>query len=337
MSEKIMHDTIRQVMDSDNQIVNFSWQGGEPSLLGISFFEKAVSYQQLYRKPGQAVINGFQTNGLLINHEWGRFFSDNKFLVGLSLDGPQHIHDRYRRLKGGQPGWDRVCQARDVLSENNVAVNVLSVVNDYSVGFPEEIYDFLKANKLIHMQFIPCLEFEAEDRDRIAPYSVKSRDYGEFLCRLFDKWLDDFSNGLPTTFIGFFDSVLHTYIGEHPPECTLLEECGLYIVVEFNGNVYSCDFFVDEENYLGNIEDDKLNNLLNSEKHYLFGEEKRKLPEECLSCPWLIHCRGGCPKDRIVNSTNQKASYFCESFKMFFNHADPTLKKIADRWLGTSR
>lgn len=333
MSEKILHESIRQVMDGGNQVVNFSWQGGEPTLLGIPFFELAVSYQQQYRRQGQIVINGLQTNGLLIDHEWAKFLSDAKFLVGLSIDGPQHIHDRYRKLKGGGPSWEKVCRAGDILMENNVDVNVLSVVNDHSVQFPEEIYDFHKSNNLIHMQFIPCLEFETQDRNHAAPFSVKSGDYGKFLCRLFDHWLADFKNGRPTTFIGLFDSVLHTYIGELPPECTLLEQCGLYVVVEHNGNVYSCDFFVNEDNYLGNIRDDFLQDLLNSEKQAIFGEAKGKLPAECLTCPWLSHCFGGCPKDRIAIPTGHTAPYFCKSFKMFFEHSDSTLKTMADRWI----
>lgn len=332
MSEKILHESIRQVMEGGNQVVNFTWQGGEPTLLGIPFYKQALSYQQRYGKPGQIVMNGLQTNGLLIDQKWGGFLSDAKFLVGLSIDGPRHIHDRYRRLEGGQSGWDKVCKAGDILMENNVDVNVLSVVTDYSAQYPEEIYDFLKSNNLIHMQFIPSLEFETEERDHAASYSVKSGDYGKFLCRLFDHWLADFENGLPTTFIGFFDSVLHTYIGELSPECTLLEQCGLYVVVEHNGNVYSCDFFVNGENYLGNIKDDLLHDLLNSEKHSLFGEAKTRLPDECSTCPWLLHCRGGCPKDRIGKPADHMVPYFCESFKMFFDHADLALKKIADRW-----
>ena len=333
MSDNILHESIRQVMRGGNQVVNFSWQGGEPTLMGIPFFEKAISYQQQYQIPGQIVINGLQTNGLLIDHEWAKILSEEKFLVGLSIDGPQHIHNRYRLLKGGAPSWERVCRAGDILLENNVDINVMSVVNDHSAQFPKEIYDFHKLNNLIHMQFIPCLEFETQDRDQVTSYSVNNMDYGEFLCRLFDCWIADFQDGLPSTFIGFFDSVLHTYIEEQPPECTLLEECGLYIIVEHNGNVYSCDFFVNDDNYLGNIKDDLLHDLLNSEKQTRFGEVKKNLQDECINCPWLSHCFGGCPKDRIIKPAGHTTPYFCESFKMFFEHANSTLKTISNRWI----
>ncbi len=331
MSEDVLEEMVKQVMSQPVQEVSFGWQGGEPTLMGLQFFEKAVELEQKYGK-GQSVGNGLQTNGILIDKNWARFLGKYKFLVGLSLDGPEHIHDRYRLLRSGSGSWSKVVDCAKLMLDEGVAVNVLTVVNDYSVLFPEEIYDFHKGLGLNYMQFIPCVESDPNDRSRAAPFSVESEKYGEFLVKIFDPWLADFGPDGPTTSIRFFDSVFYAYVSLEPPECTLLKECGVYVVVEHNGDVYSCDFFVEPEWRLGNIMSGKLVHMLNSAQQRKFGRLKAMFPEACQECSWLRYCHGGCTKDRIRDPRDKKLNHFCRSFKMFFEHADSSLQKLATDW-----
>jgi uncharacterized protein len=331
MKEEILEETIRQLMSQAGEHVSIGWQGGEPTLMGLPFFRKVVEFQKRYGR-NQTVGNGLQTNGLLLNEKWAHFLKENKFLVGLSLDGPKHVHDHYRKTKGGGGTWERVMKSAKLLLNEGTAVNAVSLVTDYSVRFPEEIYNFHKNLGLTFMQFIPCVETDPENPANAAPFSVADDEYGKFLCTLFDLWKADFVDGKPTTSIRFFDSVFSTYVGFESPECTLLKECGIYVVVEHNGDVYACDFFVEPYWKLGSIMDEKLIDLLNSDKQMEFGRMKAELPALCESCKWLIHCRGGCTKDRTRDPRDKKLNHFCESYKMFFEHADDFLKKLAESW-----
>lgn len=331
MSEETLEELVRQVMSQGGREVSFGWQGGEPTLMGVDFFKRAVEFQKKYGR-GQTVGNGLQTNGVLINAEWAAFLNEYKFLVGLSLDGPEHIHNRYRKLRSGEGSWKEVVDKAALMMDAGVEVNALTVVNDYSARFPDEIYAFHKSLGLAFQQYIPCLEREPADRSKPTSFSVVPQDYGTFLCRLFDLWTADFKDGAPTTSIRFFDSLFHAYVGLQPPECTLLKECGIYVVIEHNGDVYSCDFFVDPEWKLGSIRDGRIIDMLNSARQNKFGRVKSDLPGECRACRWLSLCRGGCPKDRMFLSSGAGLNYFCPSFKMFFAHADTRFKKIAEEW-----
>lgn len=331
MSHETLDLLIRQAMAQSRGQINFGWQGGEPTLMGLEFFQKAVAFQQQYGK-GQTIGNGLQTNGLLIDDAWVKFLKEYRFLVGLSLDGPAHIHDHYRHLQGGQPTWEKVSQKGRMMLDGDVAVNALSVVNDYSVQFPEEIYDFHKSFGFSFMQFIPCVEPDSNDPSKLASFSVGAEEYGRFLTALFDLWLNDFKDGEPTTSIRFFDSVFYSYVGMTAPECTLLNECGIYTVIEHNGDVYACDFFVTPDWKLGNIHEDRLIDLLNSPKQQVFGEQKLRLPDDCTDCRWLIQCRGGCPKDKNGSPTSNRQNHLCQSYQIFFEHADADLKRLAETW-----
>ena len=331
MSESVLKEIIKQTLEQTSSNFSFGWQGGEPTLMGLPFFEKAVEFQQKYGR-GQVVGNGLQTNGILIDQEWATFLKKYNFLVGLSLDGPEHIHDHYRSLKGGQPSWQKVMDRAQLMLKNSVAVNALSVVNDYSVNFPEDIYKFHKELGLSFMQFIPCVETNPNDKSRAAPFSVSAEIYGEFICKIFDLWYNDFENGSPTTSVRYFDSVFYSYVGMKPPECTLHTSCGIYLVVEHNGDVYSCDFFVEPNWKLGNVMQDRLIDLLNSEKQNEFGLLKADFPKDCLECKWLKHCYGGCTKDRIKDPRDKGLDHFCTSHKMFFEHADKKMRQLADDW-----
>ncbi len=331
MSEEILEETIRQLLSQPLQAVSIGWQGGEPTLMGLPFFEKAVALQIRYGK-GKSVGNGLQTNGLLIDKSWAKFLREYNFLVGLSLDGPEHIHDRYRRRPGGQNTWPDVVDRAKLMLEEGVEVNALVVVNDYSVRFPEEIYEFHKTLGLNHIQFIPCVETDPDDASRGADFSASGEALGKFLTTVFDLWLSDFKDGEPTMFIRFFDSLFFRYVDREPPECDLLAECGSYVVVEHNGDVYACDFFVEEPWKLGHVMEGKLVHMLNSARQNEFGRMKADLPEECRACEWLRVCRGGCTKDRLRDPRDRRLNHFCAGLKTFFAHADPHLRRLAENW-----
>lgn len=331
MSLDVLEEMVRQVCQGGERYISFGWQGGEPTLMGLSFYQQAVDFQQRYGR-GQNVGNGLQTNGILIDNDWAKFLKEYHFLVGLSLDGPEHVHDHYRFMRGGNGSWNQVVDRAKLMLDAGVAVNALSVVNDYSVEYAGEIYEFHKNLGLTYQQYIPCVETDPHDRAKLAPFSVSPEKFGSFLCTLFDLWIADFKDHVPTTSIRHFDSVFHSYVGLPPPECTLLPECGIYVVIEHDGGVYACDFFVEPDWKLGNIMDGNLVDFLNSERQQEFGRMKSTLPDQCKSCTWLKYCRGGCTKDRIRDPRDNHVSHFCQSYQMFFEHADQRLQQLGDHW-----
>lgn len=331
MDLKTLEVLIQQTFQQSIGQISFGWQGGEPTLMGLPFYRKAVELQRRYGY-GRLVGNGLQTNGILINQEWVDFLKEYNFLVGLSLDGPEHLHNRYRKYRNGNPSWEKVVKNAKLMLDAGVAVNALSVVNDYSVKYVEEIYAFHKSTGFEYMQFIPVVETDPSNPSMAAPYSVDPVAYGEFLCKLFDLWRADFKAGVATTSIRHFDSVFHTYIGLEAPECTLMKHCGNYVVVEHNGDVYSCDFFVEPDWKLGNLHDDDLLVMLNSDTQEKFGNLKADVSPECRQCQWLRQCYGGCTKDRIRDPRDNGISHFCAAYKMFFNHADGQLRQLAEEW-----
>ncbi|NPV82449.1 MAG: anaerobic sulfatase maturase [Candidatus Aminicenantes bacterium] len=320
MSLEILEETTRQLLTQGDRQVFFNWQGGEPTLMGLDFFKQALLYQQEYAGQHQSA-NTIQTNGLLIDNNWARFFGENEFLVGLSLDGPRHIHDRYRKHSSDQGSWSKVVETAKLLLDSQVATNALVVVNDYSAEFPEEIYEFLKSLGLTYMQFIPCIEPDPERPGHPANFSVPAERYGDFLIKLFELWKADFHDGQPSTYVRNFESLVFTYAGLTPPECTWHKECGDYLVVEHNGDVYSCDFFVLDEWKLGNIKEKRLIDMLNSALQKKFGQRKTLLPDECKRCLWLAYCHGGCPRERGYQPEPER-SYFCKSYQRFFSQAN---------------
>ncbi len=326
MSLEILEETIKQAMSQSAPEIYFGWQGGEPTLMGLDFFRQAVYFQQKYGTH-QSVGNGFQTNGLLIDRNWARFFHQYNFLLGLSLDGPEHVHDHYRRHSNGQGSWSKVVEAAKWLLDSEVATNALVVINDYSVRFPEEIYEFLKNLGLTYMQFIPCLEPNPGNPGKPADFSVPAEQYGDFLLKLFELWKADFRHGRPSTYIRNFEALLFAFSGLTPPDCTLHKECGDYVVVEHNGEVYACDFYVQPEWKLGNVKEKRLVDMLNSASQRKFGKRKSLLPEECKKCEWLLYCRGGCPKERGYQTEPGK-NYFCQSYKRFFSQSGPFFQDL---------
>ena len=331
MNEETLKAIYRQIGLLTNNYISLTWQGGEPTLMGLPFYRKSVELQKKYA-PYKSVDYGFQTNGINLNKFWARFFRENNFLIGLSLDGPAHVHDKYRLNKRGKGTFGTVYDNARMLLDEDVKVNAMIAVNDYSVQFPDEIYNFHKELGLTFMQFIPILELSKEDRGINAPFSVSPDKYGEFLCRIFDLWMNDFSDGMPATSVRNFESVFFRYAGFESPECTFQNECGNYLVIEHNGNVYPCDFFVEENLLLGNVNDSLLADMLNSPAQKEFGQLKSRREPECAECKWLNKCFGGCTKDRLKNSADKNHFYFCESFKMFYEHSDESLTKLANDW-----
>lgn len=329
MSLETLEELIRQVMSQSGEEVSLGWQGGEPTLMGLDFFQKAVDLEQEHGQ-GQTVGNGLQTNGLLLDSAWASFLRRYNFLVGLSIDGPEHVHNHYRRLAGGGPSWAKVSDRAKLLLDAGVAVNALAVVNDYSAGHAAETYDYFKSTGLEHMQFIPCVE--TAPNGHAAPFSVSGQAYGQFLCTIYDLWRADFRNGFATTTVRFFDSVFYTYLDMEAPECLFHKECGPYVVVEHNGDVYSCDFFVEPRWRLGNIAQGRLSDMLNSGLQTSFGRQKAELPDQCRKCRWLKYCRGGCLKDRLRDPADGGLNHFCAAMKIFFEHADADLRDLAAQW-----
>lgn len=328
MKDQTLEMLIRQSLNG-KKAFSFIWQGGEPTLMGLDFFGKVVELQKKYG-PGVKVSNALQTNGTLLNEEWANFFKENNFLVGLSLDGDEKVHNRHRKNIGHKGTWDIVSKNARMLLDKGVAVNSISCVTEENAVFAASTYKYLRDLGFVYMQFIPIVE--KTNNKTLAPFSIASKTYGRFLCELFDTWIADFQNDQPRTSIRTFDSIFFTLRGAQPPECGMFEICGKYLAVEYNGNVYPCDFFVEPGHYLGNVHEHDLNKIFNARKIRTFGGAKADLPKKCTKCEWKKLCQGGCLKDRRNNPRNFRENYFCKGMKIFYEHAVPTLSEMARNW-----
>jgi uncharacterized protein len=299
----------------------FSWQGGEPALLGLDFFKKAVALQMRYGASGAIVCNGFQTNGTLITDELAAFAAEYKFLFGISLDGPAQAHDHYRRTVDGKPTHALVLRGIDRLRKQGVELNILALVSDRTVGQPREIYGYFKNQGFLHQQYVPCVEWGANGQPR--PYSITGQQWGAFLCGIFDRWI---AEDVGRVSIRLFDSILEYLVNGRRNACTMGTDCRQYFVVEYDGSVYPCDFFVREELKLGNIKTGSWRDFLASPIYREFGLAKAGWGDECRACSWLPFCHGDCQKFRPAGSK----SVLCDGWKAFFAHALPRLQGIAD-------
>jgi uncharacterized protein len=332
MTGEVLEALIRSAMVGGAGVVSFCWQGGEPTLMGRVFFERALELQRRFTRPGQTAANSLQTNGLLLDDDFCRFLAQHRFLVGLSIDGTKDLHDHYRLGTKGRPSYERVRASLERLLAHGVDTNALIMVTDQTADRVEEIWRTLVALGLHHLQFIPCLELDPADPSRLAEYSVDPKIYGQVLCQLFDLWVGDFSGGVPATFVRWFEALLFGYVGQPVPLCELRPTCGTELVVEHNGDVYSCDFFVAPEHRLGNVMRQDLLKMLGSEPQRCFGASKAQIHRDCRDCPWLSRCFGGCLKDRACDLSGQGRNPFCAAYRRFFEHADPTLKRLANDW-----
>lgn len=345
MPDDVLENYIRQYIEAQNvPAVNFAWQGGEPTLLGVEFFRKAVALQKRYAG-GKQITNAFQTNGVLLDDCWGAFLAENQFLVGVSIDGPRELHDHHRVSKGGQPTFDRVLHGIECLKKHRVEFNTLTVIHRQNANHPLEIYHFLKKIGSGFMQFIPIVERvanvpnrdgltlvgpDAGEEAQVSPWSVEPLQYGKFLCAIFDEWV---RQDVGRYFIQTFDVALESWVGVPQSLCVFQETCGTAMVMEHNGDIYSCDHYVYPEYRLGNIMQEPLSSLANSPRQWKFGQDKRdRLPRQCRECEVLFACNGECPKHRFLRTPEGEPglNYLCAGYKLFFGHIDPYMCFMAD-------
>ena len=336
MSEQMLEHFIKEyIAANDVRDVFFNWHGGEPLLAGLDFYRKAMAFQKKYAD-GKHIHNTLQTNATLITREWAEFFRANNFLIGVSLDGPQNVHDRYRGGKGGASVFDRVVKGIMELYRAGVQYNVMATVNRQSEGRGLEIYQFLKSAGTRFIQFMPVLEHTKDglivdpqvQGARIAPWSVSPEGYGRFLCDIFDYWV---RNDVGKVFVNQFDAVLACWCGAQPGICALAQTCGGNSIIEHNGDLYPCDHFVYEGYKIGNVLETDLRTLMNSTRQVRFGLDKRNaLPDDCIKCQWFFTCHGECPKHRF-NTTDKGETglnALCKGYKLFFAHVAPYMDKM---------
>jgi len=327
MSDEVLEKLVKDYMPLGFPVVGFAWQGGEPTLMGVDFFQRAVELQKKYGSPGQEVSNTLQTNGVLLDDNWCRFLHENKFLLGISIDGPKEFHDQYRIDHSGSGTFDRVIRGIENCKKHKVEFSALVLQNNKNVERPEALFDFLIENELTYLQFIPCVETEP-GTGNIAHFSITPKQYGDFLCRLFDLW---YEYGPEKLNIREFDSLVTYYVMGKHTICAYSKQCAGFVVVEHRGDAFCCEFFVEPEWRLGNILETPLEKLAASSIKRAFAREKQNLCNRCLLCSHLDICRGGCMKDRVrLNAEDSSTqSYFCESYKQFFDYTIPRFMQIA--------
>ena len=314
--------------------VLFTWHGGETLMRPISFYRRALELQRYYAR-GRQIDNSIQTNGILLNDEWCRFFKENNFLVGVSIDGPQEFHDEYRRTATGKPSFRQVMKGIDLLNKYGVEWNALAVVNDFNADYPLDFYHFFKDIGCRYIQFTPIVERIVKRTDglTLAPgmqeggeltdFSVTAEQWGAFLCTIFDEWVH---HDVGEYYIQLFDATLANWVGVAPGICTMAKECGHAGVMEYNGDVYSCDHFVYPEYKLGNLAYKTIYEMMNSDRQKEFSKMKyRLLPQQCRECKYQFACHGECPKNRFIRDKygNMGLNYLCKGYYQFFEHVAP--------------
>lgn len=335
ISDEMLDKFIREYIEAQTSPdVLFCWHGGETLMRPISFYRRAIELQRKYAR-GRRIDNTIQTNATMLTDEWCEFFRENNFLVGVSIDGPQEFHDEYRRTATGKPTFHKVMQGIRLLNKHNVEWNALAVVNDFNADYPLEFYNFFKEIGCHYIQFTPIVERRIERNDglSLAPgmeeggelvdFSVTPEQWGKFLCTIFDEWV---RHDVGTYFIQIFDATLANWAGVQPGLCSLAKECGHAGVMEFNGDVYSCDHFVYPEHLLGNINEKTITEMMYGEKQREFAKLKHELlPQQCRECPVEFACHGECPKNRFTRDKygNPGLNYLCKGYRQFFEHVKP--------------
>jgi len=353
MSDELLQAYIRQLLEAQPLgEVDIAWQGGEPTLMGIDFFRRAIEYVAQYRKPGQSILHTMQTNGTLLNDEWCAFFKQHHFLVGLSVDGPKHMHDAYRVDKRGVGSFDQVMRGWEVLRRHQVDVNILCTIHAANADHPIEVYRFFRDDlQAGYMQFIPIVERTTEaliplanlgwgkrpggDRPlytqhggQVTNRSVRAEQFGRFLIAIFDEWV---RRDVGKVFVQTFDVALGSWLGQHNL-CIFSPTCGNALALEHNGDLYSCDHYVEPGYRLGNIRETPMGELVDSPKQRAFGQHKfDSLPKYCRQCEVLFACYGECPRNRFITTPDGEPglNYLCAGYKLFFNHIDPAMKIMA--------
>lgn len=336
MTDELLEKFIKEYIESQTMPqVLFTWHGGETLMRPLDFYKKVIALQRKYAR-GRTIDNCIQTNGTLLTDDWCRFFHDNHWLVGVSIDGPQEFHDEYRKNKQGKPSFVKVMQGINLLNKHQVEWNALAVVNDFNADYPLDFYHFFKAIGCRYIQFTPIVEriFQHSDgrylasveegaAETVTDFSVTPEQWGNFLCIIFDEWVQ---NDVGEYFIQLFDATLANWVGEQPGVCSLAKNCGHAGVIEFNGDVYACDHFVFPQYKLGNIYSKSLVEMMYSEKQLQFGRDKsEKLPIQCKECQYLFACNGECPKNRFCKTASGETglNYLCKGYYQYFDHVAP--------------
>lgn len=347
LSDELLERFIREYIESQTTPeVLFTWHGGEPLVRPLAFYEKVVRLQQRYAR-GRRIANSLQTNGTLINDDWARFFHDQGWLIGVSLDGPEAYHDAFRRTRGGGPSFRNVIRGIDILNRHAVEWNALAVANRLNGDHPLSFYRFFKNIGCRYIQVTPVVERLAHhddgrqlaslvDEGQLAPFSIRPKQWGNFLCTIFDEWV---RHDVSMFFINIFDATLANWVGVAPGLCTMAKHCGHAGVMEHNGDVYSCDHFVFPEYKLGNIHKQSLVEMMYSERQRRFGRAKAdSLPTQCRECQWLNACHGECPRNRFIRTANGEPglNYLCEGYRQYFSHVAPYMD-VMKRLLGEKR
>jgi len=338
MPDDILEEYIVQHIEAwPDSVIRFSWHGGEPTILGLDYFRKIVALQRKHLPSGRTVINGIQTNGTLLNEDWCRFLSEEGFTVGISLDGPREIHDRFRVTKDQKPTYEQTMRGCQLLQQHRVLCEILCVVNAHNVQCPTEVYRFFKRLKIQYVSFLPLVERQPDAEGGVSNRSVPSEAWGAFLCTIFDEWM---AKDIGRVKVQIFEEAARAAFGQEHTLCIFKRTCGGVPVVEHNGDFYSCDHFVDAEHRLGNIRETPLVELLESRAQTAFGEAKLiGLPQYCRACEVRNMCNGGCPKDRFLQTPNGKGrlNYLCAGYRSFFNHCRPFVDEIAALWRGQKK
>ncbi|EJD6663643.1 anaerobic sulfatase maturase [Providencia sp. CRE-3FA-0001] len=341
MDDNTLREYIRQYIElSPSHEIDFTWQGGEPLMARMDFFQRVIQYQKRYGK-GKQIYNSIQTNGVLLTAEWAKFLKEHHFLVGISLDGPQWLHDIYRKSNSGNSVFDKVINAIRLLKEYQIDFNILTVINNETAKYPEEIYRFiteeLQAN---YLQFIPVVEYEMNNskfqhlsypqeagEKTLTSWSITGKQYGDFINKVFDIWV---RKDVGKVFVQLFDNSLAAWSGDMPSFCVMQPACGYGLVAEQNGDIYSCDHFVYPEFKLGNLLSKPLNKLVYSKQQQRFGQQKLNLSSLCQKCEFKFACHGGCPKHRTEKVENKWHNHLCEGYKAIFSHIDPYMQYMAN-------
>ena len=341
MSDGVLKRYVRDYIRSqDGVTVDFAWQGGEPTLAGLDFFKKVVQYQKQFAG-GKTIQNSFQTNAIAINRQWAEFFAENRFLLGVSIDGTADIHDKYRVSVNGKPTFERVKQSIDLLKEYQVEFNTLTVINAENWDKGKEVYHALKALGSQFLQFIPIVEVRPEchqqrgsyspvENPELAPFSVPADGYGKFMTDVFNEWV---LSDVGKVYVRMFDSILATWMGYPASVCVQSKNCGQAIVIEANGDLYSCDHYVYDDNRLGNVMNTDIKQLALSKQQRNFGLDKsRTLTKTCLDCNVQALCYGGCPKHRInvLKGEHHRHNYLCSSYQAIFTHTAPAMHHMSE-------
>lgn len=345
ISDSLLEKFVKEYIEAQTTPqVLFTWHGGETLMRPVAFYRRALVLQRKYAQ-GRQVDNCIQTNATLLTDEWCRFFRENNFLVGVSIDGPQEFHDEYRRTVTGKPTFHKVMRGVSLLNKHGVEWNALATVNDFNADYPLDFYHFFKEIGCRFIQFTPIVERIVTRKDglTLAPgmqggeagltdFSVTPEQWGSFLCTLFDEWV---RHDVGTYYIQLFDATLANWVGQTPGVCTLSKTCGHAGVMEFNGDVYSCDHFVYPEHCLGNLNAKTMTEMMYSEQQQTFSKMKlQMLPQQCKECDFLFACHGECPKNRFLTDCygNYGLNYLCKGYRRFFEHVAPYMDFMKREW-----